>query len=222
VGAVPLDSGIVVTTGIFPNRVIGFKRSNGHTVWTWETSRSDSGLGDCPPASDGAAIYCDYLSPVASGPPVDPGQLAQAKVYALDARSGKLRWVLPLEPGIVPPRNESAIPLLYRGSVYVGSAVAPYVHAIDARSGKLLWRQRVHGTVKGGIVARNGALYFGDMQGYLWALDAHTGRVLGTRNTRTSYNVGSPIIVGGSLVIGSNTGRILSIPLSVVSTSQDV
>jgi outer membrane protein assembly factor BamB len=222
VGALPVNAGIIVTTGIFPNRVIGFKRSNGHTVWTWETSRSDSGLGDCPPASDGATIYCDYLTPVESGPAVDPGQPARPKVYALDARSGKLRWVLPLEAGIVPPRNESAIPLLYRGAVFVGSAVAPYVHAIDASSGHLLWRQKVRGSVKGGIVARNGALYFGDMQGYLWALDARTGHVLGVRNTQTSYNVGSPIIVGGSLVIGSNTGRILSIPLSVVSASQDV
>jgi outer membrane protein assembly factor BamB len=221
-GAVPLDSGLIITTGIFPNRVIGLQRSTGRTVWTWEFSRSDSGIGDCPPASDGETIYCDYLSPVTLGPPVDPGQPARANVYALDAKTGRPRWTLALEPGVAPPRNESAIPLLYRGSVFVGSAVAPYVHAIDAKSGSLLWRHEVHGPVKGGIVALNGAIYFGDMQGYLWSLDAHSGRVLGVRKTGTSYNVGSPIIVGGSLVIGSNTGRILSIPLSVVSASQDV
>ncbi len=221
-GAVPLDSGLIITSGIFPNRVIGLQRSTGRTIWTWELSPSDSGIGDCPPASDGDTIYCDYLSPVASGPPVDPGQPARPKVYALDAKTGRPRWTLALEPGTAPPRNESAIPLLYHSTVFVGSAVAPYVHAIDAKTGALLWRRQVHGAVKGGIVALNGALYFGDMQGYLWSLDARDGRVLGVRKTGTSYNVGSPIIVGGSLVIGSNTGRILSIPLSVVSASQDV
>ena len=146
---------------------------------------------------------------------------AEEHVYALDARTGKPRWNLALEPGMVPPRNESAIPLIYRGTLFVGSAVAPYLHAIDRATGRLLWRRQMHGAVKGGIVARNGALYFGDLQGYLWALDARTGRTIGVRRTGTSFNVGSPIIVGHSLIIGSNTGRISAIPLNAIEWAQD-
>ena len=220
-GAVPVNGGLVITTGIFPNRVIALRRSSGAIAWTWELGPANSGIGDCPPASDGARVYCDYLSPVEKGPPVDPGVNALEHVYSLDARSGKPRWDLPLEAGVVPPRNESAIPLLYRGKLYVGSAVAPYLHAIDPDTGRLLWRRQVHGVVKGGIVARNGIVYFGDLQGYLWALDAASGRPIGVRRTKTSFNVGSPVIVGGSLIMGSNTGRISATPLTSIPWSQD-
>ncbi|MBV9647388.1 MAG: PQQ-binding-like beta-propeller repeat protein [Candidatus Eremiobacteraeota bacterium] len=221
VGAVPVANDLLVTTGIFPNRVMAIHRGSGGLAWKWELSSQNSGVGDCPPASDGETIFCDYLAPVKGGPPVDPGVAAQEHVYALDARSGKLHWDVALESGTVPPRNESAIPLLYHDRLYVGSAVAPYLHAIDPASGKVLWRRRVHGAVKGGVVARAGIVYFGDLQGYLWALHAGSGRLIGARKTSTSFNVGSPIIVGGSLIIGSNTGRISAIPLNTIHWSQD-
>jgi outer membrane protein assembly factor BamB len=221
VGAIPVSGGLVVTTGIFPNRVIAVNRGSGSVAWTWESSSDNSGLGDCPPASDGASIYCDYLAPVKSGPPVDPGVSAVEHVFALDARTGRPRWELALESGTVPPRNEAAIPLLYKNRLYVGSAVAPYLHAIDPVTGKLLWSRQVHGAVKGGIVGYNGIVYFGDLGGSLWALDANSGRTVGVRKTGTSFNVGSPIIVGRSLIIGSNTGRISAIPLNAIQWSQD-
>jgi len=221
VGAIPVAGGLVVTTGIFPNRVIAVRRGSGSIAWTWETSPVNSGLGDCPPASDGASIYCDYLGPVKSGPAVDPGVSAVEHVFALDSATGRPRWDLALESGTVPPRNEAAIPLLYQKRLYVGSAVAPYLHAIDTATGKLLWSRKVHGPVKGGIVAHNGIVYFGDLNGSLWALDANTGRTIGVRKTGTSFNVGSPIIVGRSLIIGSNTGRISAIPLNAIEWSAD-
>ena len=221
VAAEPVDGELIVTTGIFPNRVMAVRRGSGRVAWTWELSSASSGVGDCPPASDGATIFCDYLAPIEKGPPVDPGVTAQEHVYALDARSGKPQWDVGLEPGTVPPRNESAIPLLYRGRLFVGSAVAPYLHAIDRVSGRVLWRHKVRGAVKGGVVARNGAVYFGDLQGYLWALDARTGRTIGVRRTGTAFNVGSPIIVGRSLIIGSNSGRVSAIPLNAIEWARD-
>jgi outer membrane protein assembly factor BamB len=222
VGVIPIDGDLVVTTGIFPNSVMGIRHGSGALAWTWDLPASSSGVGDCPPASDGHAIFCDYLAPLEKGPPVDPGVSAREHVYSLDARTGKPLWDVALEPGTTPTRNESAIPLVYRNRLYVGSAVAPYVHAIDAATGRVLWRRKVHGAVKGGIVAQNGIVYFGDLQGYLWALDAESGRPIGVRKTGTSYNVGSPIIVGRSLIIGSNTGRISAIPLTAIHWSQDV
>jgi outer membrane protein assembly factor BamB len=221
VGAVPVDGGLIVTSGIFPNRVMAIRRSSGDVAWTYELPKESSGLGDCPPASDGRWIFCDYLAPVAKGPPVDPGVNAQERAFALDTRTGKKVWDVALEPGMVPPRNESAIPLLYRGRLYLGSAVAPYMHAIDPRTGQVLWSKQVHGTVKGGLVAHKGIVYFGDLSGYLWAIDSGSGRVIGSRNTGTSYNVGSPIIVGGSLIIGSNSGRVSATPLTAIAWSQD-
>jgi outer membrane protein assembly factor BamB len=221
-GAIPVAGAMVVTSGIFPNRVMAVHRGSGKVAWTWEMPAESSGVGDCPPASDGRTVFCDYLAPVKGGPPVDPGVNAEEHVYAVDSHTGKLQWDLALEAGMVPPRNESAIPLIYRSRLFVGSAVAPYLHAIDRLTGRVLWRKEVHGPVKGGIVARDGIVYFGDLAGYLWALDAQTGRTIGARRTGLSFNVGSPIIVGRSLIIGSNSGRISAIPLSSIEWGQDV
>ncbi len=220
-GAIPVGN-LIVTTGIFPNRVMAVRSGSGSLAWTWNLPASRSGIGDCPPASDGARVFCDYLAPAEPWDgPVDPGAAAAEHVYGLDGYTGRRAWDVALESGTVPDRNESAIPMLYRHTLFVGSAVAPYVHAIDCATGRLLWRRRVRGPVKGGIVASDGVLYFGDLQGYLWALDAASGKVIGVRKTATSYNVGSPIIVGGSLVLGSNTGSVVSLPLTFVRAAQD-
>ena len=93
--------------------------------------------------------------------------------------------------------------------------------SVDAQTGTVLWTRRVRGPVKGGVVARNGRVYFGDGGGYLWALDSATGRVVSSLATGTSYNVGSPVLVGGSLVIGSNTGRVAAVPLDRLGAPQN-
>jgi outer membrane protein assembly factor BamB len=64
-------------------------------------------------------------------------------------------------------------------------------------------------------------LYFGDLQGYLWALDEATGKVLGSKKMGTPFNVGSPIVVGRTLVIGSTTGRVTALPLDDIRSAHD-
>ncbi|MGB6519892.1 MAG: PQQ-binding-like beta-propeller repeat protein, partial [Candidatus Cybelea sp.] len=77
------------------------------------------------------------------------------------------------------------------------------------------------GAVKGGIVEVGGIVYFGDLGGYLWALDAKTGRVIGVKNMHTPFNVGSPIVVGRTLIIGSDSGSVIAVPLATIRSSQD-
>jgi outer membrane protein assembly factor BamB len=142
-------------------------------------------------------------------------------VYALDASTGRRAWDVSLESGVLPPRNEAAIPLLANGELFVGSAVAPFIHAIDPANGRLLWERRVRGVVKGGIVYVDGAIYFGDLAGYLWALDARTGSVVGDKNMNAPFNVGSPIVDGDTLIVGSNGGSIIACPLASIRYSHD-
>ena len=107
------------------------------------------------------------------------------------------------------------------GRLYLGSAIAPWMHALDAASGLIVWETPTHGVVKGGVVAVDDAVYFGDLGGYLWALDAKTGRVIGDKLMHTAFNVGSPIVVGRTLIIGSDSGSVIAIPLERIRSSHD-
>lgn len=221
VAAVPMPNGFFVTTGVDRNAVWMLNSKDGSVVWDSPFSPIASGLGDCPPVTDGTRIYCNYVMPPSSAVPVQTERAAVFRAYALDAVTGKKFWDVELESGMLPKRNEAAIPLLADGMLYMGSSLSPVVHAIDPATGALKWRVQTHGPVKGGIVDAGGTLYFGDLGGYLWALNAATGAVLGTKNMHTPFNVGSPIVAGQTLIIGSRGGTLAAVPLASIVGARD-
>lgn len=221
VAAVPMPNGFFVTTGVDSNAMWMLNSKDGSVVWQASFSPIASGLGDCPPVSDGTRIYCNYVMPPSSAVPVQTERQASFRAYAIDAVSGKRVWDVQLDSGMLPLRNESAIPLLVHGTLYMGSSVSPTVHALDASTGAVKWIMHTHGPVKGGIVYVNGTLYFGDFGGYLWAVNADTGAALGVKNMHTPFNVGSPIAAGQTLIIGSRGGTLAAIPLSVIRSAND-
>lgn len=220
-GALPVGQNAVVTIGVLENMVEAFRASDGTTIWRTAFPAAGSGHGDCPPVTDGDLLLCNYVMPVppATYTQVDTDAIQHA--YAVDVHTGKKLWDVALESGKLPWRNEGAIPLLMNGVVYFGSAIAPYMHALDAKSGQTLWKTKVRGPVKGGIASTGGRLYFGDLKGYLWSLDAKTGKVIGTKKMRSGFNVGSPIIVGKTLVVGSRTGSVYAVQLADIDASSD-
>jgi eukaryotic-like serine/threonine-protein kinase len=221
VGALPVGGGAFVTDGLFPSGVWKLRASDGSTIWSHGLPAQVSGVGDCPPASDGRRIFCDYIGPTKPDDLAGVGVPGQERAYAIDAATGTWLWNVGLESAFVPPRNESAIPLYDDGMAFVGSAIAPYMHALDATSGRLRWRTKVHGPVKGGIVAADGVIYFGDLSGYLWALEETSGKVLGSKKMDLSFGVGSPIVVGRTLVIGSTSGRVIALPLDRIRSAHE-
>jgi outer membrane protein assembly factor BamB len=219
--ALPVGGGDFVTSGVGSNAVWRLHADGGGVVWRSAFSKGASGIGDCPPVSDGSRIYCDYVSPVWPDTSTVIGNLTAQRVFALRVDDGALLWDVALESGSLPIRNEAAIPLLSGGLLYLGSAIAPWMHALDATSGTLVWEMPTRGAVKGGVVQVGGVVYFGDLGGYLWALDAKTGRVIGVKNMHTPFNVGSPIVVGRTLIIGSDSGSVIAVPLATIRSSQD-
>ena len=117
--------------------------------------------------------------------------------------------------------NVAAIPLVAHGAVYVGNSLAPWMHAVSAIDGHTLWRTEVRGPVKGGVARAGGVIYFGDLSGYLWALDENDGHVIGEVNMHASFNVGSPVIYGRTLFIGTKDGEIIAEPLGQIRASHD-
>ncbi len=217
----PVGSGDFVTAGVGTNDVWRLRADDGALVWRSSFSRGASGIGDCPQVSDGRRVFCDYVSPIYPDTSTVIGHVTVERVYALDLSSGAPVWDVALESGELPIRNEAAIPMLARGLLYLGSSVAPWMHAIDATTGMLAWERKTRGAVKGGIVAVDGTIYFGDLGGYLWALDAKTGRVIGEKQMLTPFNVGSPIVVGQTLIIGSDTGSVIAVPLEEIRKARD-
>jgi outer membrane protein assembly factor BamB len=219
--ALPVGNADFVTMGVGSNAAWRLRADGGSVVWRSAFSKGASGIGDCPPVGDGSRVYCDYISPVFPDTSTVIGHLAVERVYALRVDDGALAWDVALESGSLPERNEAAIPLLSGGLLYLGSAIAPWIHALDAKTGMLVWEMPTRGAVKGGIVAVDGVVYFGDLGGYLWALDARTGRVIGDKFMHTPFNVGSPIVDGKTLIIGSDSGSLIAIPLDAIRTSHD-
>jgi outer membrane protein assembly factor BamB len=215
--AVPIDGKSFVTSGVLFNAVLKIDARTGRVEWRSSAfPQNASGIGDCPMASDGARVFGEYVVPdgVSSLSPV--GRNAREHAFALDVRTGALLWDMPLEDGPLPINNEAGIPVLHGGILYVGGSTAPWVNALDAKTGRILWHKKIYGPVKGAFVVRNGVLYFGDLAGYLWALNARNGAQIGATSLPTSFNVGSGIAVGRTLIIGSFTGSVYAVPLQSI------
>jgi outer membrane protein assembly factor BamB len=221
VSLLPVGRHRFVTTSVSPNSVWEIDGRSGKVIWQHGFDASASGMSDCPPAGDGVRIFCDYAAPGPGSDRAHVGAPATERLFALDAKTGALLWDRAYANGALPEWNEAAIPLVYRRILYVGSSLAPQIAALDPSSGRTLWKTSVNGVVKGGLCGHGGAIYFGDYAGYLWALDAHSGRVIGVKNMHTSFNVGSPLIAGHTLIVGTNTGELLAVPLETIRTSHD-
>ncbi len=223
VAVLPLGHDTIVSAGETDTGVVAVHASSGAPIWRHSFLNS-SAFGDGPLASDGDRVLGGYLFPVPGQKHtyVKAGEIGEQRAYALDAKTGAVLWDVHLENGRVPFRNQAAIPLVDRGTLFLGSSIAPAMHAIDLKTGRVRWRRTVHGPVKGGIVATNGNIYFGDFSGRIWALRESDGSVVGTLNAGTPFNVASPIVIGRTLVVSSLTGRILALPLESIDEARDV
>jgi outer membrane protein assembly factor BamB len=219
---VPLADGNVVTAGTYPAAVIAFSASRGRVAWKHQFASNASGSGDCPPATDGRRIYCNYFVPANGGPHTELGQGVVQHVYAVDAHTGALDWDIATQSGPLAPYNEASIPLLDKGELYEGNAFAYWMNAIDANTGKFRWRTHLFGAVRGGISVKDGVLYFGDSDGHLSALDESTGHIIGVKDVGAQFAAGSPIIAGDTLIIASRTGSIIAVSLAAIRNAHDV
>ncbi len=217
----PIGSDRFITPGVFDNTIWELRLADFATIWSTKFDATASGFGDCPEVTDGALVMCNYMTPVPPAQYTLATTPAIQRAYGLDLKTGTKRWDVELERGILPPRNEAAIPLLANGVLYMGSAIAPYMHALDPATGRVLWKWKTRGPVKGGAVYADGLVYFGDAAGYLWALDARTGKLVGDKKMGSGFNVGSPILAGQTLVIGSRFGTVYALPIATIRSTHD-
>ncbi len=91
-------------------------------------------------------------------------------LYALDTRTGHLRWRFPTGGGVV------SSPAVAAGVVYVGSH-DENVYALDARTGRERWHFPTGDYVDSSPAVAAGVVYVGSDDHNLYALDARTGHL---------------------------------------------
>jgi polyvinyl alcohol dehydrogenase (cytochrome) len=148
---------------------------------------------------------------LAGGPPParvgwghDNRRFVPAEVAGLtktDVPKLKLKWAFAY-PGAIRARSQ---PSIGWGTVFVGGHDGT-LYAFDLASGCLRWSNRVSAEVRTAIVADADSkrLYFGDILGRAYALDAMTGRMLWQRKVDDHPNAtitGTPTVAAGMLYV---------------------
>jgi outer membrane protein assembly factor BamB len=212
---------LLLSAGVAPAKVFAF-RADGSPAWTFMLPHRANGVADTPLATDDADFAVTmYLYPEDSSPYVYVHERVAQHLIALHASNGVPRWDVVLERGKLRTKNWAAIPVLAGGRIYIGSELQPYVHALDAATGRLLWKRRINGLQQSAGVVKDGVLYVGDSSGMLWSFNAASGAVIGSKQFPDGFRVGSPVIAGKTLLIGSNNGYVFAVPLNDLLTTHD-
>jgi len=128
----------------------------------------------------------------------------KGSLYAVNAKTGKLRWRARSFKRFLRGREEFyATPTVAYGRVYVGNTDGT-VYAFGATTGKLLWARPVGTYVYTAAAVWRRKVYVGTYDGFFLALDAATGNVVWRHDTRGSVH-GAPTVMGG-LVYFSTCG----------------
>ncbi|MFJ9132250.1 PQQ-binding-like beta-propeller repeat protein [Streptomyces sp. NPDC102256] len=187
------DRGTVVT-GTRGGGVQAWEASNGQRLWEISGAQTD------------------FESPEA-GPSVHDGTVyvwKDARLRALDARTGEERWSYPIGDaascGGVPVRITHAPD----GYVYISAGTR--VLAVDVASGRVRWHFEAPAvflsppTFAPGPAVTGGGVYLADYLGTVYALDATDGRDRWRIATESRASVEPVLVASGHVHVGSGKG----------------
>ena len=127
----------------------------------------------------------------------------QAGLSMAQVRHLKLKWAY----GFAGDVTSFAAPTVLDGTLFVGSA-GGVVQALDAKTGCVHWVFQANGPVRAAILpVRNGSSYslvFGDLIGWVYALDAKSGKMLWKKRVddhEASRLTGSPVALNDVVFI---------------------
>ncbi|HVT39773.1 MAG TPA: PQQ-binding-like beta-propeller repeat protein [Gemmatimonadaceae bacterium] len=152
-----------------------------------------------------------------SSPSLDAGAVifgaGDGNVYALDAATGKERWHVHTEGRV------RSSPAIDRGRIFVGSADG-VLYALDAATGATAWRYRTEGaslsskdygfdrrTIQSSPAVADGIVFVGARDGFLYAVDAATGKLRWRADNKVSWVNASPAIADGVVYSATSDGH---------------
>jgi len=177
----------------------------------------NTGMGDVPPAVDqqhGIVVQ----STVANA---EPNGTVDTLVVGVNASNGRVLWVTNLGRGYTPPAFKGGVPMIYNGTVYVGSPSLGKEFAINVTNGKILWQTRLNGIglppkAPGG--PRGGATYYDGLLWvaggpYVYAINPKNGEVLTQYYVGGRFGIVNPVIVGSTMFLANSYGWVVAVPL---------
>jgi len=102
-------------------------------------------------------------------------------IYSLDANTGSEKWRLKEKGSWV-----IATPLVYKDNIYVGTSDSHSFYSINKNTGVVNWKIALPMRVYGNAVQKHGIIYFGCFDGILRGVDAVTGCLKWSYQTKTS------------------------------------
>lgn len=130
-------------------------------------------------------------------------------VLALNAQAGDLLWMYTTEGEVHHP------PVVADGRVYVGDVgdvkqMDRHVYCLSAaprsRLGECLWKYKINGLSEKGMVAGK-TVYWGDYDGFLYAIDAKSGKLCWRfQGEAPVASAGPPCVLGDWVFVGSKDG----------------
>lgn len=159
----------------------------------------------------------DYYisSPLISGATIYIGS-GDGNLYALDAADGNIKWKFNTGSRV------RSTPAMYDNKIYFGDC-AGKVYALDKSTGKLAWQFATNGdTLKNenfgfdrkAVIASPAISYnavvVGSRDGYLYAIDAQTGKKKWEYNYNVSWIISSVAIKDSIVVTGTSDGRFIN------------
>jgi len=132
-------------------------------------------------------------------------------LYALEAASGNLKWEF------VAPSEITSSPAFAEGLVYINSDSGFF--AVDAASGRQAWQIKTGEPVafdhrwdyfQSSPVYVDGAVYFGSADGFIYAVEAKSGKGLWKYKTLGRVR-SSPAVTDGVVYVGSMDGNLYAL-----------
>ncbi|HZW02922.1 MAG TPA: PQQ-binding-like beta-propeller repeat protein [Anaerolineaceae bacterium] len=153
--------------------------TNGQEQWRFHT---DQALW-AQPLSDGETVYQASMDHF---------------LYAIDITNGQEIWSTDMGGALV------YSPVMDEQGVLYAATLLDEVLAIDPQGGEILWRQKYDTTLWTQPAVHEGALYFGDLSGNIYALSTADGSQLWTKNLGEGVSVtGSPTIIEDGVVFAT-------------------
>lgn len=172
--------------------------------WQTEFPEVHSGLDDVPPAVTDNFVVTTALE----GDRDNPEHI----MYTMDTESGDVLWTESLGNGEFVNDNKSGAPMIYKDTIYVGSPITKTFYAYDLKTGEEKWHFE-NEIIKAPPVAQDNTVYFSNVEGIVYAMDAETGEVVGEKELGGTLAPAGPVIINDTLFIGSQDSKVYAVSL---------
>jgi len=219
-----LAGNLVYFGGAHPYAVYAVDIATHKIAWQTRLPQVTGATDDCTPAVSGGLVYIEGATSPRFKIMPPTGTPVGRKLFALDARTGKIAWAFDEGMGHSPFFYAASTPTVVGHTVYFGSSVTNSFYAVDARTGALRWAFHLgkkwtlaNMIGESGTVA-NGIVWTGSYGGLLLGLRASDGAVLvkkqlpaGRGAQGAQIYAGSPVVVDRTLIVTSSfAGRVLA------------